>query len=94
MSLQVGSSLRRLGWHVSRDEAAEFELSLSGPLNYFCEEAVGATLQMERVEFQQEQMLGELKDMEEKGLFSKVRQTFVTNGMGGSQECRENSKLL
>lgn len=28
---------------------------------------------MERVEFEQEQILAELKDLEEKGLFSKVR---------------------
>ena len=40
---------------------------------------------MERVQFQQEQMLHELKDLVEKGLFTEVR-IVKLRGVGFSQE--------
>lgn len=55
-------SFRRLGWHPDQDGGvSKFLLAAS----------------MERVQFQQEQMLAELKDLEQKGLFSKVCPTHL-----------------
>ena len=53
--------LLSLSWLASLTQTAEFEF-LAHQLCYT----------MERVQFQQEQMLAELKDLEQKGLFSQV----------------------